>query len=423
MALIDIIYKFLPRLRIGFSSFVVLMLLINPVLAQETPEIKQEAASPKGDEQETPENLSVDSFEDPYLVEAIEADATADNAVMAREKAFEAAQIRGYEELAKRFLSEDELAEFEVPDLEKIEPFVQDFEVTNEQLSLTRYKGVYNIRYAKNTFKKAKAGGVDNETPLIQQTELLVLPFFEVNDRYYLWQINPFWEAWKRAQSNKETGKIAVPAGSVEDVSAIRDGQGLRYDPASLNAMGVRYKAKNVALVVARPETFDDGIKNIAVTLYNAKPYGPELSKQFSVRAYPGELQEQLYGRVVATVTQELHARWERITAVPQNGSNLNGQAPIQPQATVPLLSGESNNLIAQLRFSSPRQWVETKKAIEAIRGVDTLQIKSLSSQSATIGINFLGSVDALRSALFKQGVRLNNAPSNGVYELMPVRR
>ena len=34
--------------------------------------------------------------------------------------------------------------------------------------------------------------------------------FFEVNDRYYLWQINPFWDAWKRAQSNKKTGKIIV---------------------------------------------------------------------------------------------------------------------------------------------------------------------------------------------------------------------
>ncbi len=428
MALIDTIYKFLARLRIGFSSFVALILLINPVLAQETPEIKQEAvkevALKDNTEQDTTDTLSAESFEDPYLVENIEADATADNAVMAREKAFEAAQIKGYEELAKRFLSKEELVEFETPDLEKIERFVQDFEVTNEKLSLTRYKGTYNIRYAKNTFKTPKTAALDNQAIQPQAIELLVLPFLEINDRYYLWQINPFWDAWKRAHAKQTLGKITVPVGNASDVSAIRDGQGLRYDPATVNAMRIRYQAKNVAVLIATPETLPDNTVNIAVALYNAKPYGPELSRKISVRAYPGEAKDQLYNRVVATTAQALHQQWERSTAITQGfPGGIGTRAGDSSERNAPSLSGSANMLLAQLQFSNARQWVEAKKSIEAINGVDTLQIKSLSARSATVNINFLGSVDSLRAALFQQDIRLNNAPTGGVYELVLIRR
>lgn len=424
MALIDTIYKFLARIRIGFSSLVALFLLMTPVLAQESPpeSIKESIGQ---SEATAEEQISADAFEDPYLVENIEADATAENAVMAREKAFQAAQIKGYEELAKRFLSEEDLKTFKVPALEKIEPFVQDFEVTNEKLSLTRYKGVYNIRYATNTFKTAQNDDIADDALAPQGIELLVLPFLESNGRTYLWQINPFWEAWKRAQSKKVLGKITVPLGNTDDVSAVRDGQGLRYDPATLNAMRIRYKAKNAAILVATPEVLPDNTINVSVALYNAKPYGPELSRQLSIRAYPGEATAQLYNRVVATTAQALHQQWERTTAVtaPNFPAGI-GARPVDPLTpAAPSLSGAPNMLVGQLQFSNARQWVEAKKAIEAIGGVKTLQIKSLSSRSATLEINFVGSVDAFRSALFQQGVRLNNAPTDGIYQLVLLRR
>ena len=82
---------------------------------------------------------------DPYTVEGIEVDVTADNAVEARADAFEVAQIKGYEILAQRFLSAEEMKTFETPDVEAISSFVKDYEVTNEQLSAVRYKGIYKI--------------------------------------------------------------------------------------------------------------------------------------------------------------------------------------------------------------------------------------------------------------------------------------
>lgn len=414
MALLDPTYKFLSALRIGFSVFLLVFLIGTGAFAQELVE-------------ETAKSLPASSFEDPYLVENIEVDATADNAVEARTKAFEAAQIRGYEELAKRFLPETDLSSFETPDIKIIEAYVQDFEVTNEKLSATRYKGVYNIRFAKNTFQSAGAYNSASETMLPQNKELLLIPFMEVNNRYYLWQINPFWEAWTRAQSNKVLGKIIVPVGDSTDISQIRDGQRLTYNPALLNAMQSRYRANETVIVVASPEPLQDNTTNIAIGIYKPQPYGPELAQQLSVKSYPAEDREQLYNRVVATIAQALHTDWKRPTAaqqqVPGNTQTPAINNPYQnqiPQA--PILSGAKNNIIAQLQFSGARQWVNTKKAIEAISGVETVQIKSLSSRSATIDINFLGSVDQLRAALLQQGMRLNDTTDGSIYQLSALR-
>jgi hypothetical protein len=409
MALIDTIYKFLGRSRIGFSyAFTVFVMLfsgINPVLAQEV--------------------VSLENFDDPYLVQNIEADASAGSAVEAREKAFEAAQIAGYEELVKRFLSEEEQANFETPGIDIISLYVQDFEVTNEQLSATRYKGTYNIRFAENTFNQPNIDGLYDDNILMQQAELLVVPFLEINNRYYLWQINPFWEAWKRAQSNNVLGKIIVPSGSRDDVISIRDGQNLNYDPTALNAMQVRYQANQVVIAVARPEPLSDNTLNIAVSLYKPQPYGPELSRQLSVRSYPGEMVEQLYNRVVSTISQTLHSQWSRETAVPQEpviGNNPDVYVR-ETKILTPSLTGAKNSIIAQFQFTSAREWVETKKAIESINGVETVQIRSLSSNSATIELNFLGNVSDLRSALNQKNIRLNNAPEGAIYQLTSIRR
>ncbi len=402
MTLFDPTYKFLSALRIGFFLILALFLIENSVSAQEP--------------------IPATNFEDPYLVENIEVDASASNAVEARNKAFEAAQISGYEELAKRFLSQEALVTFVTPDIKQIENYVQDFEVKDEKLSATRYKATYNIRFAKNTFQMAGGQNPDSEILLPQTKELLVIPFMEVNDRYYLWQINPFWEEWKQAQANKVLGKIIVPIGDSTDVSYIRDGERLTYNPATLDAMRNRYRANEVVIVVASPEALQNNTSNIAVGIYKPQAYGPELSQQLSVTSYPAEDRDQLYGRVVSTIAQALHNNWQRQT--PLNTPST--QVPIiNPYPTgipqAPILSGSKNTITAQLEFNSARQWVNTKKAIESITGSGSVQVKSLSSRYATIGINFFGSVEQLRAVLIGHGIKLSNPTADGLYQLTAI--
>ena len=124
--------------------------------------------------------------DDPYTVENIEVDVTADNAVEAREKAFEEAQLKGYEALAKRFLSEDEKESFETPEIGTVSSYVKDFEVTNEKLSAYRYKGTYTIRFSPKTFRNPDLDGLYQEAGAPKTGEVLIIPFYELNGRYYL---------------------------------------------------------------------------------------------------------------------------------------------------------------------------------------------------------------------------------------------
>lgn len=335
----------------------------------------------------------------------IKVDVSAANAVEAREKAFEEAQVKGYKMLASQFLSGAELENYEAPDINTVAAYVKDFEVTNEKLSATRYAGTYKIRYNTNGFMKAKAKPenknlADNKpSNRAQKGHVLILPFFEEAGYPVIWRTNPFMQAWVDAQANNNAAPSIVPRGDIQDISAIRDDQALTYNPQNVANLKNRYRASQVAIVKAKPELMPDGTQNVAVGIYQVKPYGPELSQQISVRSEPSESREQFYGRVVNAVNDVFRSKWKRTTAVPQQAS-VNTQAP---------MTGPVETMIAQVNFNSIRQWVETKRNIEQARGVKSVSVKSLSPRSATLMVEYQGGLDNLRQNFSQNGVGLNN--------------
>jgi hypothetical protein len=103
--------------------------------------------------------------EDPYTVSGVRVDATAASAVDARKQAFEQAQQAAFSLLASRFLSQDQMKNFQAPPAAQITPLVDDFEITNEKLSPTRYVGTYTFRFrhgASQNLINARAGMAAN---------------------------------------------------------------------------------------------------------------------------------------------------------------------------------------------------------------------------------------------------------------------
>ena len=144
------------RRTVFYAAFLLLLIWNASVRAQEFVDVEGEEVS--------------------YIVENIDVDITAENAVQAREQAFEAAQIKGYEELAKRTLSAEQLENFKTPDINTVSGYVQDYEVTNEKLSAVRYSGTYKISYSKQAFSyldQTEDGG----NQIAQKGDTLILPF------------------------------------------------------------------------------------------------------------------------------------------------------------------------------------------------------------------------------------------------------
>lgn len=106
----------------------------------------------------------------PYVIEGVVVDVTAANAVKAREQALTQAQVKAFEQLAAQTLSPEDLAAYTMPDADTIMALVQDFEVTNEQLSTKRYKGTYTVR-----FRPALAQQYLHVQPVIAQQTAPVL--------------------------------------------------------------------------------------------------------------------------------------------------------------------------------------------------------------------------------------------------------
>ena len=137
-------------------------------------------------------------------IDEIDVDVSASNAVEAREKAFEEAQVKGYAKLAAKMLTEEELQTFEAPDIAVVSRYVQDFEVSNERLSATRYAGTYKIRYDASGFNQKSNQGAHASGAAITSAKgsILILPFFEDAGYPMLWSTNPFMQAWLRARDN-----------------------------------------------------------------------------------------------------------------------------------------------------------------------------------------------------------------------------
>lgn len=346
-------------------------------------------------------------------IDDIDVDVSASNAVEAREKAFEEAQVKGYAKLAAKMLTEEELQTFEVPDINTVSRYVKDFEVSNEKLSATRYAGTYKIRYDASGFNQAQNQGAAALQASISAAKgsILILPFFEDAGYPMLWRTNPFMQAWLRARDSGVAAPSIVPRGDMDDISAIKDEQALQYNPNNLLMLKRRYQAPHAAILLATPELMPDGRQNLAIAIYQAKSYGPELAQQISVRSKPEESTRAFYDRAVQQVNNVFKQKWKRKTAVAQQqAAQGNGH---------PALSGPVNTLIAQVGFNNMRQWVGTKKSIESAHGVRGLSVKSLSSRGATLAINYQGDVGNLRESLRVNGVGMNDG-NGSIYQLSP---
>lgn len=358
---------------------------------------------------------------DQYTIENIEVDITADNAVEAREKAFEVAQIKAYEELARRLLDAEAYKEFETPDINVISNYVQNYEVKNEKLSAVRYNGTYEIQFSQRAIdhiqKKQKITDDRNIIEAVSQNgDTLILPLYQRSGRTFLWQANPFMQAWVRARNNSNINAI-VPIGDINDIKQIRDGQGLSYDPSRLNAMRLRYNAERVVILTVEPAIQPDGRNTMMLKIYDAQPYGPVLKAQSIVPAYAGEVEDQLYNRLVneslKSLAQMNVADPSRSMAVLDN--NVNDPQAMGSQA----YNGATATITTQVNFSSVREWVQMKKTIETLPNVSSVIVQSMSPRAAVLNIKFKGGEENLRQGLSQKGLVLNNAPQGQIYQIM----
>lgn len=340
-----------------------------------------------------------------YTVENVTVDVTADNSVAARDQAFAKAQVDAFNILAQRMVEQGSSKKLSTPDVNTISAMIQDFEVTNEQVSAVRYIGTYTFRFRPSDVAGYfSVSGVEYTTTRNQP--ILVLPYFQENGRISIWSDTNIWMgAWGRANVKQGRVPLEVPLGDLMDVADLDDSRALGYDVGRLSGMLARYGTGEAVVVIAVPDsalaalTEDSAPASgaLRISLYKTDNGTPQQVQDIAISADGQKTRAQVYDEAVAKVYELLQGDWKaKVQDVPSADSLL-----YQVSAS----------------FGSIREWVQIRKALSELPGLSGLSVLSLKPREARVGFSFRGDENYLRQTLGQGGLDLGE-PVGGVYTL-----
>lgn len=329
---------------------------------------------------------------DLYTVTGVTVDITADSAVVAREQAFDQAQVDAFRQLADRLLSEEQAAVAATPDAAVISTMVKDFEITDERLSNVRYIGTYTFRFKSDAVRNHLGMSGLTYTD-VGSKPVLVLPYYQWGARTILWdKANPWFAAWNGLQSYQGLVPVVAPIGDLQDVSDMSDSDALTYRPENLDSMVLRYAAGRALVLVAVPE-WSGGTQaagqqpdRLTVMAYRTENGRPEFSEKIIVERASLGAGEDIFAAAVQQTRKTMQQDWK--TRTQTNAS-------------------EDNALAARVRFETMQEWVETQQALRNVPGVNDVKLLSLTPRQADIQLLFQGGEDRLRLALAQADVTL----------------
>lgn len=341
----------------------------------------------------------------PYIVEGVEVDITAKNAIEARDQAFNTAQEKAFGVLAERMLSEEDFKNFKSPGLSSISTLIKDYEVTKEKLSSVRYIGTYTFHFDEDGVRRL-FGSSGQTYSDVRSPPLLILPFYQVNAEVTLWSSDNLWmNAWNRAENNRQSlVPMVMPIGDLEDVQDVGDNEALNYDERKLADIVKRYGADEAVILVANPDgqlanaasEDDPATGSLSVNIYRTDQGTPEFAQEIIVSSQQGQTLGQIMDTAVIRVQGVLKQDWKE-----------------RSMATVAEESGGMIDVIIPIR--SLADWSAAQDSLESVSSVRDIMLKSLSPREARVSISYRGSQERFMMGLEQVGLALvKTAPEAG---------
>ncbi len=336
-----------------------------------------------------------------FTVEDVKVDVTAENAIAAREKAFEEAQVKAFQELSSRMLPDADIATTKTPAVNIISTMIKDFELTNEQLSSVRYVGTYIFRFKDRDVRRyfAREGSTVSD---ISSKKLLVLPFLNTDRGTILWTPGNTWmQAWNRVPSLGGLVPLEVPIGDITDVRDISDGQALNYDPQKLSALLNRYGSQEAVIAIAYPDAQLEQLTNpnaiaqgrLEIEIYRTDRRHPELVQQVYATSDGKATSAALYDRGVKLVRRALQKDWKIKTAI-----------AAQPQM---------GSISVVVPINSLSDWIAIQSELHRVSGLSNIVLQSLTPTQANVTLSYKGGQDRLALTLAQAGMEIERTTAS----------
>lgn len=330
---------------------------------------------------------------DPYTVAGIPAEATAANAVAAREQALTLAQREGLRQLLRRLTLPDAASRLPRVDGLRIETFVRSYEVASEKVAPTRYVVTLNVSYLPDQVGQLLQGA---GVPYLDRKPdpVLVVPVLQGADAGLdLWgDANPWRAAWNAGVPSPLV-ELRLPLGDAGDVATLTPDQVLAGDAAAPATLGRRYGATSVLIARARP-TGGSPPTAVAVEARYADPEEP-FAYRDTLQAAPGEDEATLLSRAAERVAAAVEAAVKRRLIVPSSQVSA-------IEVAVPLadLSG----------------WVQIRRTLTAVSEVRSVRVESFERSGARVSLGYAGDAGRLAAAMQRAGLSL--VEENGGWQL-----
>lgn len=339
----------------------------------------------------------------PYTVASYPVEATADNAVAAKQQALADGQQASFRSLLKRIVPVTAYKQLTRISDVKAADLISGVTVRSERNSATAY--IANLDFAfqpdgvRSVLSRQGIPFVDEQAApvTVVTASLQGNPAAATNDT----------GVWRRAWTGLDLDHTITPVKIADlkpDIHSDTVTSLLAGDDAGLRALNEAYGTKLIVVAVAEP---DLAAKKLTVTLAGRDTVGTILLKR-TYRVSDGDLD---YASQLAAVVAlgVLEGRWKAM----KSGGNpqVAGDVPVWEASTGG--AGEDVTFLAQ--FSSPGQWDQIRTQLLDTPGIDALNIMSVSDHDANVTLKFPGGVRGLANTLGGRGLRFVNTETGWV--------
>ena len=188
-----------------------------------------------------------------FQVSRIPVDASAADAVAAREQALVQGQVEGLRRLLRRLTPADAYGRLPVVGPAEIERYVQNFEIAEEQVASNRYLAQLTVGYQPDAVRELLQDHGLSYAELVSEP-VVILPVYRTSAGPQLWpENNPWWQAWAEHLDSERLLRLVLPLGDLQDMATVTPDRAMAGDIDGLAALGQRYGSNEVLVVIATP--------------------------------------------------------------------------------------------------------------------------------------------------------------------------
>ncbi len=291
------------------------------------------------------------------------------------------------------------------PDDSRLETMIRDISFQDERFGGGRYLAELTIRFnadAVNTFlERSGTAYLGGPSP-----RMVVLPIFRQDGSNILWSdLNPWLGAWSELDRESLIVPHTVPLGDLADIGAIDAERALAVDAASINAIGARYRAGAVAILIASLDA-ETGLQVEVATFGSGWPTAPELVRVSRQEGYDAAMAMQPEEDVPAVdempeilpdedvllgaasiILDSLETRWKR--------------------ENILRFDQETANLSAEVSLTGLEDWLSVRSILSTVPPVRSWRLVELSTTRAVLEIDYVGDTDRLAQGFARAALSL----------------